>query len=54
MRQAEFIRLQAGNRHAMPNFYEILGVSPSAGAEEVRAAFKRQALVVHPDKGGSS
>lgn len=34
-------------------FYEALGIDASAGPREVRAAFKRRALVLHPDKGGS-
>ncbi|CAE8603683.1 unnamed protein product [Polarella glacialis] len=33
--------------------YHVLGVSEQAQAEEIRAAFKRHALVAHPDKGGS-
>lgn len=32
----------------------VLGVPLSAGQEEIRYAFKRRALAVHPDKGGTS
>ena len=32
--------------------YQVLGVGPHASKDEVRAAYKRQALAVHPDKGG--
>ncbi|CAE8626811.1 unnamed protein product [Polarella glacialis] len=33
--------------------YHVLGVSELAPAEEIRVAFRRCALVAHPDKGGS-
>ncbi|CAE8607408.1 unnamed protein product [Polarella glacialis] len=33
--------------------YDVLGVSELAPAEEIRVAFRRCALVAHPDKGGS-
>ena len=35
------------------SLYRILGLGPAASKEEVRAAYKRQALAAHPDKGGS-
>ncbi len=38
----------------MPNLYGILKISSDASQTEVRAAYKRQALQAHPDKGGSS
>jgi len=37
----------------MPTLYDVLGIHPSVELVEVRAAFKRCALAVHPDKGGS-
>lgn len=33
--------------------HAILGVVPTAGGVEVRAAYRRVALVVHPDRGGT-
>ena len=36
-----------------PSLYEILHVSAHASLEEIRTAFKRRALQVHPDKGGT-
>jgi hypothetical protein len=33
--------------------WRLLGVSPGAGAEEVRAAFARRVQDVHPDAGGT-
>jgi len=35
------------------NFEETLKVSQDATLDDIKAAFKRQALLVHPDKGGS-
>lgn len=33
--------------------YRLLGVSECASENEIRSAYKRQALATHPDKGGS-
>ncbi len=35
------------------SFYDILSVDHNASLEEIKLAFKRRALQVHPDKGGS-
>ncbi len=34
--------------------YRVLGISPSASPAEVRAAYRRQARLRHPDHGGST
>ncbi|MBD8044177.1 DnaJ domain-containing protein [Arthrobacter sp. Sa2BUA2] len=34
--------------------YEVLGVTPSATADEIRSAYRRAARQTHPDHGGSS
>jgi curved DNA-binding protein CbpA len=36
------------------NYYEILELSRTASQDEVKAAYKKMASVVHPDKGGSA
>ena len=35
------------------SFYGVLLVDQSATLDEIKLAFKRRALQVHPDKGGS-
>ena len=35
------------------SFYDVLGLEKNSSLEEIKVAFKRQALQVHPDKGGS-
>jgi len=36
------------------NYYDILGISKNASADEVKVAFRRMALKHHPDKGGGA
>ena len=33
-------------------FYDVLGISKQATADEVRKAYRKKALKEHPDKGG--
>ena len=37
----------------MPCFYETLRIARKATLEEIKLAFKKLALEVHPDKGGN-
>ncbi|KAI9271379.1 DnaJ domain-containing protein [Sporodiniella umbellata] len=34
----------------LPDYYDILGVSPSASQAEIREAYKKEALLYHPDR----
>jgi len=36
------------------NYYEILGVSPSASLKEIRRNYIKLVLIHHPDKGGEA
>lgn len=38
----------------MPNYYEILGVSPSATSQEIKKSFRNLAMKYHPDKNRNS
>ena len=35
---------------AAKNFYEVLGVAPTEADEQIKKAYRRQALRLHPDK----
>ncbi len=37
---------------AKDDYYEILGISKSASADEIKKAFRRAAVEHHPDRGG--
>lgn len=36
-----------------PDYYAVLGVSPKASMEQLKAAYRRRAMECHPDRGGS-
>ena len=38
----------------MPNYYDILEVSPSASQDEIKKSFRHLAMKHHPDKNGNS
>jgi len=42
--------LSSNGRDDGETFYELLGVSPKANPDELKRAYKRQSLLMHPDK----
>jgi len=47
-RRGPWLRLRGGT--AAGNLYDVLGVGADASAQEIRTAYKRAALQLHPDK----
>lgn len=39
---------------SVPDYYALLGVSPDAGGDAVRRAYREAALRLHPDRNGGS
>ena len=46
-------RMYAAADSAGPDLYRVLGVTPDASADEIRAAYRLKAKQCHPDAGGS-
>ena len=48
-----FEALPAPGQHAKHPWWQVLGVHQNATPEEIKTAYRRQAMACHPDHGGS-
>jgi hypothetical protein len=48
-----FEALPAPGEHAKRQWWQVLGVSQDATPEEIKTAYRRQAMACHPDHGGN-
>jgi DnaJ-class molecular chaperone len=48
-----FEALPAPGGHAKRQWWQVLGVNRNATPEEIKTAYRRQAMAYHPDHGGS-
>lgn len=48
-----FFNQQSMNQSSSDKFYKVLGVSKNANASEIKKAYRKLAVIHHPDKGGS-
>ncbi len=48
------VRNNSNNRRSAPDFYEILGVTPTVTSDQIRQAFLNISKRTHPDAGGNS
>ncbi len=35
-------------------YYDILGILPDASEKEIKKAYRRKAMKIHPDRGGNT
>lgn len=51
-KDVSFINIRGGQGSEAKNYYKILGVPEKATLDEIKQAYRKKALIMHPDKGG--
>jgi DnaJ-domain-containing protein 1 len=47
---SRWVRVQTGSTALTTNYYQLLGIRPTASQEELERAYKRYVFRIHPDR----